>query len=611
MEMRKGFGYVLFLLYFAVCMTTARSDLVISKVDRRIDLTSHIVRVLSTLKVENAGKNVVSEILLAFPNIQAKNLANLKALHNEGKGKGSAINLPVVETHPEGLPEGLTFYSVSLHEGLEKGKSVTINVLAIFTYSLQPFPEEISQADGQLVVYHDSAYYLSPYVVKSQSLNVLLPAGRVESYTKHPNGKLVDSEIKYGPYEKLSPFSYSPIVLHFENNNPFVVAEELVREIEVSHWGSVYVTEHYNLVHKGATNKGGFSRLDYQSRSYMGRSSLKQLVARLPTRAHSIYYRDDIGNISTSHLWGDSRKTQLEIEPRFPLFGGWRTSFTIGYGLPLQDFLFAAEGKRFLNITFGCPFEEVVIDDLLVKVVLPEGSKEISVSVPFQTKQWNEIKYSHLDIVGRPVVVVEKNNVVPEHNIYFQVHYNFNNLSLLGEPLMLISGFLFLFIACIAYMHTDMSISKSSASYIAKLQWDEVQDTVQQVQNIIKRCLLAHEKLETSLQDLSRTGDVQSCKATRKVADGLLKELSKELKPLMVFLQSSPQAAQIWPKVDELVTKEKEMLEKLMQKHAAVVECFEKKYSGRETENRVAPYQQKLAALKREVDDLLDYIDEI
>ncbi|KAK8947938.1 Dolichyl-diphosphooligosaccharide--protein glycosyltransferase subunit 1A [Platanthera guangdongensis] len=72
--------------------------------------------------------------------------------------------------------------------------------------------------------------------------------------------------------------------------------------------------------------------------------------------------------------------------------------------------------------------------------------------------------------------------------------------------------------------------------------------TVQQVQNIIIRCLSTHEKLETSLQDLSRTGDVQSCKATRKVADGLLKELSKELKPLMVFLQSSPQAAQIWPK---------------------------------------------------------------
>jgi oligosaccharyltransferase complex subunit alpha (ribophorin I) len=39
---------------------------------------------------------------------------------------------------------------------------------------------------------------------------------------------------------------------------------------------------------------------------------------------------------------------------------------------------------------------------------------------------------------------------------------------------MLISGFFILFVSCIVYMHVDLSISKSSASYLAKLQWDEV-----------------------------------------------------------------------------------------------------------------------------------------
>ena len=57
-----------------------------------------------------------------------------------------------------------------------------------------------------------------------------------------------------------------------------------------------------------------------------------------------------------------------------------------------------------------------------------------------------------------------------------QVYYKFNNISLLREPLMLISGFSLLFVACIVYMRTDMSISKSSPSYLAKLQWDEVRD---------------------------------------------------------------------------------------------------------------------------------------
>nr|CAD1835281.1 unnamed protein product [Ananas comosus var. bracteatus] len=499
-----GFRFALLLFFvFSLLSSSARSDLVISRVDRQIDLTSHIVRVLSSLKIENAGPDAVSEVLFAFPNMQAKNLAAIKTFYSEGKGKGKSpsIALSTVIVQPEGMPL-----------------------------------KEITQADTQLLVYQDSAYYLSPYAVKVQSLGIRLPNGRVESYTK----------------------------------------------------------------------------IDYQMRTNIrGTSSFSLLTALLPPRAHSIYYRDEIGNISTSTLWADSRKTQFGIQPRFPIFGGWRTTFSIGYSLPLQDFLFESDGKRVLNITYGCPIQEAVVDKLIVKVVLPEGSKDISASAPFHTKQSEEVKYSHLDIVGRPVVVLEKTNVVPEHNLYFQVFYRFSNLSLLREPLMLATGFFLLFVSCIVYMHTDMAISKTSASYLAKLQWDEVQATVQRVQNIFDQYLKVHDKLECSLRDLSRTGDVQSCKAARKAADTQFKELAKELKPMLTFLQSSPQASQIWPKIEELVAKEREMQEKLMQKHSTVVECFEKKLGGREVENRVASLQQKLAALRQEVDNLLEVINEI
>ena len=50
---------------------------------------------------------------------------------------------------------------------------------------------------------------------------------------------------------------------------------------------------------------------------------------------------------------------------------------------------------------------------------------------------------------------------------------------------MLISGFLFLFVACIVYTHADISISKSSASYLAKLQWDEVINLLYHVQSSV------------------------------------------------------------------------------------------------------------------------------
>ena len=61
---------------------------------------------------------------------------------------------------------------------------------------------------------------------------------------------------------------------------------------------------------------------------------------------------------------------------------------------------------------------------------------------------------------------------------YLQVYYKFNCISMLREPVMLIFGFFILFVSGIIYMHSDMSISKSSASYLAKLQWDEVRKMV-------------------------------------------------------------------------------------------------------------------------------------
>ena len=215
------------------------------------------------MQVQNTGSDVVSEILLSFPENQTSNLAYLKAALGEGKGKAkpsSGVGLPVEVVHLKDVPPALTIYSVSLPKGLGKGDILTLDVLAVFTHSLQPFPEKINQADIQLLLFQESARYLSPYAVKVQSLTVKLPDARIESYTKLGNAKLQGSELKYGPYENLPPFSYLPIVVHFENNQPFAVAKELVREIEISHWGNIQITEHYSIIHAGAQSKGEFSR---------------------------------------------------------------------------------------------------------------------------------------------------------------------------------------------------------------------------------------------------------------------------------------------------------------------------------------------------------------
>lgn len=87
-----------------------------------------------------------------------------------------------------------------------------------------------------------------------------------------------------------------------------------------------------------------------------------------------------------------------------------------------------------------------------------------------------QVKYTNLDTVGRPVVVLKKRNVVPEHSVqYLQVSYSFTSMALLAEPFLLVGAFLLFFLSLIAYSRMDLTISKSTAAYQAKVQNEQVQ----------------------------------------------------------------------------------------------------------------------------------------
>ena len=77
----------------------------------------------------------------------------------------------------------------------------------------------------------------------------------VESYAGPKPVSKSGSTIKYGPYADIAPFTRGTLSAHFENNGPFLDALSLTREIEVSHWGNVYVEEWYTVKHTGAQHK--------------------------------------------------------------------------------------------------------------------------------------------------------------------------------------------------------------------------------------------------------------------------------------------------------------------------------------------------------------------
>ena len=78
-----------------------------------------------------------------------------------------------------------------------------------------------------------------------QTTTVKLLGTPLISYSKDIEGasKEGDSRVNYGPFTKVDAFAAKPFRVHYEFPKPLVRVTRLVREIKVSPYGKVEVTE--------------------------------------------------------------------------------------------------------------------------------------------------------------------------------------------------------------------------------------------------------------------------------------------------------------------------------------------------------------------------------
>lgn len=65
----------------------------------------------------------------------------------------------------------------------------------------------------------------------------------------------------------------------------------------------------------------------------------------------------------------------LELQPRYPLLGGWEFEFTVGWDLDLRKWLKDLQGDRkVLAVPYLTGLKGVVVEDARLIVTLPEGA---------------------------------------------------------------------------------------------------------------------------------------------------------------------------------------------------------------------------------------------
>lgn len=246
-------------------------------VERTIDLTSQLVKI--NYKITLGSAQDVSSYEFLVPAAMADKLAFISAK--------DALKKKIKISEPKKLDTGASSYTLQF----AGGSPSVLYIETVFTKVQIPHPTHIAQADKQLVRFFGQLYFYTPYKTVSQKTTVLLSSRNVESYTQVKPVSHSDTTITYGPYENIAPLADEELMVHYENQTPFLVVSKMSRTIEISHWGNIAVEETIDLVHSGAILKGSFSRYDFQRDSRSGAASVKSYKTVLPASATGVYYR--------------------------------------------------------------------------------------------------------------------------------------------------------------------------------------------------------------------------------------------------------------------------------------------------------------------------------
>ena len=212
-----------------------------------------------------------------------------------------------IEAHPEleleatnqigDIPDALNSevlrfrsYKIFLKRPLEQGETKTYSGIKIFYKAFAEFvPKEVNLFESQKVRVRPIRY----------------PATFYQAYKITFKHVLGDRWVTTNPWLRpdLPPLSPESEVLVFDLNAHHTNSMHTTRYVEISHWGNVWVHEVHKLQNRAATFNGPYSTLDFNpGNKHVGRHCFRDYTVALPPDAWGLYYRDEVGNISTTEV---------------------------------------------------------------------------------------------------------------------------------------------------------------------------------------------------------------------------------------------------------------------------------------------------------------------
>ncbi|KAM0342767.1 hypothetical protein ACHAPU_009259 [Fusarium lateritium] len=378
--------------------------------------------------IENVSEQPQTEYYVPFTADQLPRVGGFEVKDRKDASAGP-FAAETVEYDPN---SDVQYLRIQLPTALKAGAQQTLGITYYFLKAYSPLPASIAQDAKQHLIYDFSVYAPSAYVTKKQKTEVKAISATIPDFTKLPGSGDVKefpiqqgSKLTYGPFDERPAGAVSPARIRFQYIRPVTHVKELNRDIEVSHWGgNIAFEENYDLYHRGANLSALFNRAKWAQVAHYGgpTHALSELRVPLQVGSEDVYYTDVIGNVSTSRFRSNKREALLDLKLRYPLFGGWKYPFTIGWNSDANNFLRkTATGGYVLRVPFiegpkqpeGIEYEQVNIN-----VLLPEGAENVKfyASVPESSIMSTSVDLTrtYLDTIGRTHINIKARNLVDE-----------------------------------------------------------------------------------------------------------------------------------------------------------------------------------------------------
>ncbi|KAI0482856.1 Ribophorin I [Xylariaceae sp. FL0804] len=424
--------------------------------------------------IENVSPEPQDEYFLPFTGRQMERVGGIEVKDRKDPDV-TGFSTEAVEFDPF---SDIQYVRIRLPKPLASKGQQTLGISLYYLDSLTPLPAAIEQTDKQYLVYPFSVYCPSAYPTLKQKTEVKLPSANIPDFTKiEGTGETKEFPVKqgakltYGPFPEVPAGAASPAKVRYEYTRPVTHVSHLERDVEVSHWGgNIAFEERYTLFNRGANLSTQFNRVKWAQSQYFNpeSSALKEL--RVPLRAGSkdAYFTDAIGNVTTSHFRSSKREALLELKPRYPVFGGWKYPFTIGWNADSRRFLKKKQGDTYLlNVPLlegpkqpeGIEYEHVE-----VRVFLPEGAENVQfyTNAPESsiTEHNVDLVKTYLDTVGRTVVTIKARNLVDDfRDRELIVSYSYSMMASLRKPFIVFSSMMAVFAGVWAMSKVDVKFA--------------------------------------------------------------------------------------------------------------------------------------------------------